>query len=896
MTQIGGVICSAYNCNNAYRKYSDIHYFTFPRDQQRCSIWISNCRNRSLEKVRIEKLSKSYRLCSEHFESSQFTNSLHNRLNWNAVPTIFDNPNPAKMIQGKRKLPALCLPPTKCKRKFMKPSSMDGVDEIISSTNTSENKKIPVDKEAQIEIINANERKIINNHQIINKLKHQLKVKNNMIYKLKVKIAKQQKTIVAQKLSLKKLRRNSSGDTDIHCMKGALVHSQMNNSSVKSRYGHRWSKLIKVFSLAIHFRSPQTYRFLQSFLTLPSLTTLRSYLSDIKIKPMVVNAVLITCLKHKVQSMLEIDRHCLLTFDAMSIKPDLLYDKHADMILGYENFGTGFSRCEPATHALVFMLRGINFKWKYVIGYCLIKSTVVSLTLMNFITRIVKEVEAIDLKVHGIVMDMEVNQKIMQSKYCSNLGYHFFEHPTDNGRKLYIFFDAPHLIKNIRNNLMKYDIVVDGHSVSWKHIELLWNLEKCNPTRLCPKLTAGHVYVGPFSKMKVKLATQIFSHSVSSAMHTLISLMELPPAALHTATFVKKINDMFDVMNSRSIYDKGYKRAIVVEDRNKLNLIQEYVQWVSSWKFSARGVDKSSLPVKEGLLITLQSLHDLCEYLFDNCGFKSFCAARCNQDCVENLFSVIRQKGGRRDNPNFLQFEAALKNSIVCGMLKQHPMQNANCILDNDSFLDTLEHLKIFRSSKSDASFSVSSESSLQHSENFYPRNYACLPSTFNSMQTNCLYYVSGFIAKQITAKPLCGSCLTFTHLDSVYSTDYSERDAIFTNFKQYNFVSHGLRRPSEHLFSFCKSLEMCFNSFCTVVSHHKINTFRTFVAIVERHGNTSSRFCLHVNHNAFLVQAIMKYFFNIRIHFYLRQVVANYNICRRYKNKSLQNLLSDRR
>lgn len=38
---------------------------------------------------KLNNIHKSHRLCEDHFEAKMFTNHLHNRLNLNAVPTIF---------------------------------------------------------------------------------------------------------------------------------------------------------------------------------------------------------------------------------------------------------------------------------------------------------------------------------------------------------------------------------------------------------------------------------------------------------------------------------------------------------------------------------------------------------------------------------------------------------------------------------------------------------------------------------------------------------------------------------------------------------------------------------------------------------------------------------------
>lgn len=40
---------------------------------------------------------------------------------------------------------------------------------------------------------------------------------------------------------------------------------------------------------------------------------------------------------------------------------------------------------------------------------------------------------------------------------------------TEHG--VHVIFDVPHLLRNVRNNLMKLDIELDGTLASWKHIE-----------------------------------------------------------------------------------------------------------------------------------------------------------------------------------------------------------------------------------------------------------------------------------------------------------------------------------------------------------------------------------------------------------------------------------------
>lgn len=64
----------------------------------RCHKWILNCKRQDLlskwGKVPLEHFNRSYSLCRDHFEECYFTNSYKNTLADDAVPTIFDVPNP----------------------------------------------------------------------------------------------------------------------------------------------------------------------------------------------------------------------------------------------------------------------------------------------------------------------------------------------------------------------------------------------------------------------------------------------------------------------------------------------------------------------------------------------------------------------------------------------------------------------------------------------------------------------------------------------------------------------------------------------------------------------------------------------------------------------------------
>ncbi|GBM13870.1 hypothetical protein AVEN_44126-1 [Araneus ventricosus] len=69
--------------------------------------------------------------------------------------------------------------------------------------------------------------------------------------------------------------------------------------------------------------------------------------------------------------------------------------------------------------------------------------------------------------------------------------------------------------------------------------------------RVMKKFTNKHVHVSGLNKMNAKLAVQVLSQSVGSALCYLTALNYLPSSASNTADFCTKIVDLFDSLNSR---------------------------------------------------------------------------------------------------------------------------------------------------------------------------------------------------------------------------------------------------------------------------------------------------------------------------------------------------------
>lgn len=117
------------------------------------------------------------------------------------------------------------------------------------------------------------------------------------------------------------------------------------------------------------------------------------------------------------------------------------------------------------------------------------------------------------------------------------------------GKRIFAIYDTLHLIKNFRNNLLNGQYIYEGNFISFKDIKEVYELDKGKTCRALVKLTDKHIYPSTFQRMNVKLATQVLSHSVESAIRTAMETDQLnTSSACHTAHFIgnkKIINHVF---------------------------------------------------------------------------------------------------------------------------------------------------------------------------------------------------------------------------------------------------------------------------------------------------------------------------------------------------------------
>jgi hypothetical protein len=233
---------------------------------------------------------------------------------------------------------------------------------------------------------------------------------------------------------------------------------------------------------------------------------------------------------------------------------------------------------------------------------------------------------------------------------------------------------------------MKYNFFFDGKMASWKDLIMMYSHLKNKNLRICPKLTDKHIHPTNFQKMKVKLASQVFSHTVSASMELYVESNNwLPRSALGTALFFQMINNLFDLFNSSHLqHANPYKRAYN-NDKTQATLLDNCVNTFKNLRMRTVSADTDVTKLNKcfkGLLQSIEALKQLYKYFLSK-QITGILTRRLNQDCLENFFGTIRQQSGNNVNPTPAQFKSAFKKLLLLNFFNH--FDTFNCSEDDFS-------------------------------------------------------------------------------------------------------------------------------------------------------------------------------------------------------------------
>lgn len=353
------------------------------------------------------------------------------------------------------------------------------------------------------------------------------------------------------------------------------------------------------------------------------------------------------------------------------------------------NFATLDKPDELASHVLAFYVTGLTTKLKFELGYMATKD-LRSYQIKGMFDRALAVLEdTCSLHVMAVVCDGCASNRSFigmhrpTSKLTGDVIYRTIN-LFDKSRWIYFFSDTPHLMKTSRNCMYssgsgtgkKRLMWNDGKEIVWDHIMQAHHQQQNNGLKLIYKLKEEHVYLNPFSKMNVRLATQVLSETVGKYFYNYH-----PPSYHGTAEFCLMMNNFFDIFNIKNTFqykstNKPFLKPLSSPNDVQLKWLKEeflvyFQKWhesinnrVGEFSKSDRGKMFLSHQTYLGIRMNVLSLIGLTNYLFrekevqgDIDDTQEFLlTGKISQDSTEENFGRHRAAGRRNDNPSLHQF------------------------------------------------------------------------------------------------------------------------------------------------------------------------------------------------------------------------------------------------
>ncbi|XP_037038241.1 uncharacterized protein LOC119075785 isoform X2 [Bradysia coprophila] len=343
-----------------------------------------------------------------------------------------------------------------------------------------------------------------------------------------------------------------------------FTEMQLRNSS-RNPHGRRYKPKEKSMCLAMYKSGPRSYRFKENnkIMVLPSLSTLTRHSAKMIFRTGIVPQ-LFSFIKEKVKDWTEKELLCSFGFDETALKSILEYSSTDDEIIGFVEMG-GIRRPIFATHSLTFMVRGIYRPFKQPVAYFYTHG-LKSHELAELILLVLEAVFSTGLNVIHSVSDQVVTN---ESAIHRLMDRHFVRSPgcllkyKVCDKTIIHGYDAPHWLKVVRNNLQvknfkhfiseRWNIStpkIYGKSqvASWDDVESVYDQDKTGCPRLLPNINGEHIKPERL-KMKVCVATQVFSQKYSNVMEDFADRKLIRDSSRETARMLLFFNDLFDSVN-----------------------------------------------------------------------------------------------------------------------------------------------------------------------------------------------------------------------------------------------------------------------------------------------------------------------------------------------------------
>lgn len=348
--------------------------------------------------------------------------------------------------------------------------------------------------------------------------------------------------------------------------------------------------------------------------------------------------------------------------------------------------------------------------------------------------------------------------------------------------------------------------------------------------------------------------------------------------AEETVKFIRAIDIIFDFLNSRNLYEKGYKQPITRNNiDNKESFIMEKIKYL--FELKADGVPiflHSRRTFLLGFATAIKSVLNISRDLFQTSYYKFILTYNFSQDFLELFFGSIRMRFGCNNNPNILEFKYAMRRLLTKNYIQAG--QNGNCTNFNENIGSIYS---LARKNKTEAIQNYDSELNKMElddeTENkLVESGVKTLMEIGNTTNTdlieNILWYIAGFLVRKIVTKVHCDTCIDAL-VEKVQPTSSQDKDFM----KLVTFKNRGglvipknsvykVVKKTEHLISILTDNFTNFSNinFRSVIIKNKIDFAQE--KIFDETCNCSTHL-LDVPHKIQLIEIVTEKYLNTRLY-----------------------------
>ena len=685
--------CSVFGCNNTSTDKISLH--RIPKDANLRKIWIARLYRK--DKFSVDNV----RICSEHFLPEDFERDLRNELLNLPIRKILKK---GSVPQSKS---ASQLAQSESRRSLIEKRKRK-LDILVEGSPEKRTKPATVDVGLSV-ASQANLCSCSDSLVVISKLQSKI-----------AQQAQQIETLTRRLHTAYQMIEKKSNSKILSRVSGVFGSGTAQFFKTGRRPG-RWSLDDLHTAVSIRAISHKAYLFLRSSLCLPlpSPATLYRFTKRFDCEPGVMQNVL-RLLKHFTVDFSLTEKLTVLSFDEMSVKAVVEYDRGNDRVYG------------PHTQVQVAMIRGLVKPFKQPVFFEFdTKMTV------EILRNIISSVEACGLHICACVSDMGgTNRKLWKDLGVTEEKV-FINHPVDSNRKLHFFADMPHILKLYRNHVLDRGISCYNSVLDKSIFEAVLKRDNTE-LKFSLKMSQRHIDVARTERQNVCKAAQVLSGTTTDALGF------LAPEFKAVAAHVRAVNSAFDVLNSRTTFHKNNPIAGAFGTQYDQQI--ESLAHMEEILVNSRVVGKKQhLPFQKGFLLTIRSLRSLYVELKSVYNVRYILTSRLNQDLLENLFSQVRGAGAFYDHPSPVSVKHRLKTLLIGA--KSSIFTTTAVATDDHASSEYTVTSELFRRAFNDET--LDQFTTTGDDEALQQERQAMDPATITENEEQVIYYIGGYVAKK---------------------------------------------------------------------------------------------------------------------------------------------------